>query len=279
MKEVKPDSNPGTVSPVEVAAAAESGQAPRWGKGTSRPEEGTFLEGPQPRSHELSRLFRIVADFLRGFRHLHFAGPCVTVFGSARFKEDHRYYALAREMGRRLGKAGFTVMTGGGPGIMEAANRGAREAGARSVGCNIILPKEQQPNPYLDLWVEFRYFFVRKVMLVKYSYAFVVLPGGFGTMDEIFETATLIQTGKIRQFPLVLMGTEYWGPLRELLSRMIAEETILRADFERLCFTDSVDEAMDHILQAAGGLGLTWQPTERWYLGEKKVAPASARQP
>ena len=140
MKEVKPDSNPGTVSPVEVAAAAESGQAPRWGKGTSRPEEGTFLEGPQPRSHELSRLFRIVADFLRGFRHLHFAGPCVTVFGSARFKEDHRYYALAREMGRRLGKAGFTVMTGGGPGIMEAANRGAREAGARSVGCNIILP-------------------------------------------------------------------------------------------------------------------------------------------
>jgi len=271
MREVKPEPHPGTVSPVEIEAAAESGEAPRWGKGNSRPEEGEFLAGPQPRAHELRRLFRIFQDFLRGLRHLHFAGPCVTVFGSARFQEDHRYYALAREMGRRLGKAGFTVITGGGPGIMEAANRGAREAGAPSVGCNIILPKEQQPNPYLDLWVEFRYFFVRKVMLVKYSYAFVVLPGGFGTMDEVFETATLIQTGKIRQFPLVLMGTEYWEPLRKLLDRMIAEETILPADSRRICFTDSVDEAMDHILEAAGQLGLVWRPRERWYLGESKV--------
>ena len=258
---------------MEVEAAAQSGQGPRWGKGTSRPEEGTFLAGPQSRAHELRRLFRILWDFLRGIRHLHFAGPCVTVFGSARFKEDHRYYALAREMGQRLGKAGFTVMTGGGPGIMEAANRGARDVGARSVGCNIILPKEQDPNPYLDLWVEFRYFFVRKVMLVKYSYAFVCMPGGFGTLDEIFETATLIQTGKIKQFPLVLMGTEYWAPLREFLGRtMVEEKTILPADFERLCFTDSVDEAMDHIRQAAGDLGLTWRPAERWYLGEEKVA-------
>jgi len=272
MKEIKPEPDPGTVSPVEVEAAARSGQAPRWGKGTARPEEGRFLAGPQPRTHELGRLFRILADFLRGFRHLHFAGPCVTVFGSARFHPDHRYYALAREVGQRLGKAGFTVMTGGGPGIMEAANRGAKEVGARSVGCNIILPQEQKPNPYLDLWLEFRYFFVRKVMLVKYSYAFVVLPGGFGTMDEIFETATLIQTGKIRQFPLVLMGTEYWAPLRDFLRRtMVEEETILRADYERLLFTDSIDEAMDHILKAVGGFGFIWQPKERWYLGETKV--------
>ncbi len=275
MKEVKPDADPGTVAPVEAEAAAESGQAPRWGKGTSRPEEGSFLAGPQPRAHELRRLFRILSDFLRGLRHLHFAGPCVTVFGSARFHEGQRYYTLAREMGQRLGKAGFTVMTGGGPGVMEAANRGARDVGARSVGCNIILPKEQKPNPYLDLWVEFRYFFVRKVMLVKYSYAFVCLPGGFGTMDEIFETATLIQTGKIGQFPIVLLGTEYWAPLREFLGRtMVAEETILRADFDRLCFTDSVDEAMEHILKAAGALGLTWQP--RWYLGEESVAAKRA---
>jgi uncharacterized protein (TIGR00730 family) len=126
---------------------------------------------------------------VRGFRALHFVGPCVTVFGSARFKEDHAYYGLGREIGRELARAGFTVMTGGGPGIMEAANRGAREAGGLSIGCNIELPAEQKPNPYLDRWITFRHFLVRKVMLVKYSYAFVALPGGFGTLDEIFETA------------------------------------------------------------------------------------------
>src|SRR5436309_5620509 len=276
MKEVKPEPHPGTVAPVEVAAAAESGEAPRWGKGTSRPEEGTFLAGPQPRSHELSRLFRIMSDFLRGFRHLHFVGPCVTVFGSARFKEDHRYYALAREMGRRLGRAGFTVMTGGGPGIMEAANRGARDVKARSIGCNIVLPKEQKPNPYLDRWLEFRYFFVRKVMLVKYSYAFVVFPGGFGTMDEVFECATLIQTGKIRDFPLILMGTDYWRPLHEFIcAGMVREGTILPADCDRLLFTDSVDAAMERILSAATQeFGLVWQPSPRWYLGESEMQKA-----
>ena len=169
--------------------------------------------GPQPRAQELLRAIRIFTEFMRGFRALHFVGPCVTVFGSARFRENHPYYALARQCGAELARAGFTVMTGGGPGIMEAANRGAKEAGGRSIGCNIRLPKEQQPNPYLDRWITFRYFFVRKVMLVKYSYAFITLPGGFGTLDEIFETATLIQTGKIREFPLVLMGREYWQPL------------------------------------------------------------------
>ena len=241
-------------------------------------EQELLAEARSP-EHDGERLARITEEFQRGFERLQDLGPAVTVFGSARFREGTPEYELGVEAGRELARAGFAVLTGGGPGLMEAANRGAFEAGGVSLGCNIILPHEQSENPYVQDTITFRYFFVRKVMLVKYSYAFVVLPGGFGTMDEIFETATLIQTGKIRQFPLVLMGTEYWGPLRELLSRMIAEETILRADFERLCFTDSVDEAMDHILQAAGGLGLTWRPTERWYLGEKKVAPASARQP
>ncbi|HEX4962425.1 MAG TPA: TIGR00730 family Rossman fold protein [Thermoanaerobaculia bacterium] len=270
MEEIRPEKTPGPAPAVEERAAAEAGEAPRWGKGTEFAEDGRFLEGPHPRSSELRRLWRIGLDFIRGFRGLHFVGPCVTVFGSARFQQDHRYYEMAREMGRRLGRAGFTVLTGGGPGIMEAANRGARDVGARSIGCNIVLPKEQKPNPYLDRWLEFRYFFVRKVMLVKYSYAFVVFPGGFGTMDEIFECATLIQTGKIRNFPLVLMGTGYWQPLHDFICRgMVGEATILPADCDRLLFTDSLDEAMDRILAAATHeFGLVWQPAPRWYFGE-----------
>ncbi|HEX3556630.1 MAG TPA: TIGR00730 family Rossman fold protein [Thermoanaerobaculia bacterium] len=273
MDEIRPEKTPGPAPAVEKQAAAEAGQAPRWGKGTELAEDGHFLAGPHPRSSELRRLLRIGADFIRGIRGLHFVGPCVTVFGSARFKEDHRYYEMAREMGRRLGRAGFTVMTGGGPGIMEAANRGARDVKARSIGCNIVLPKEQKPNPYLDRWLEFRYFFVRKVMLVKYSYAFVVFPGGFGTMDEIFECATLIQTGKIRDFPLILMGTDYWRPLHEFICRgMVGEATILPADCDRLLFTDSLDEAMERILSAATQeFGLVWEPSPRWYLGESGV--------
>jgi len=276
-----------TPSGPEATAATEnltSGERERWGKDLRFAEDGRFLSGPQARSAEVRRLFRIAADFFRGVRGLHFAGPCVTVFGSARFAEDHRYYAMGREMGRRLGRAGFTVMTGGGPGIMEAANRGARDVGAGSVGCNIILPQEQKPNPYLDRWLEFRYFFVRKVMLVKYSYAFVVLPGGFGTMDEIFECATLIQTGKIRNFPLVLMGTEYWAPLRQFLGEtMVREKTIQQRDFDRLLFTDDPDEAMTAILAAATQeFGLVWKPAPKWYLWEKKMpkggAPAESAQ-
>jgi len=208
----------------------------------------------------------------------------VTVYGSARILDDDPAYERALEIGRRFADIGFAVVTGGGPGIMEAANRGAKEAGACSIGLNIILPHEQKPNPYLDRWVEFRYFFVRKVMLVKYSYAFVVLPGGFGTMDEIFECATLIQTGKIRNFPLVLLGTEFWQPLRDFLAqRMVPEKTILPADVDRILFTDSVDEAMDHIMTAATQeLGLTWEPSARWYLGESgmpKPGPESERAP
>jgi uncharacterized protein (TIGR00730 family) len=276
MDEIRPEKSPGSAPPEEKQAAAAAGQAPRWGKGTEQAEDGRFLEGPKSRSSELRRLIRIGADFIRGFRGLHFVGPCVTVFGSARFQQDHRYYEMAREMARRLGRAGFTILTGGGPGIMEAANRGAREVAARSIGCNIILPKEQKPNPYLDRWVEFRYFFVRKVMLVKYSYAFVVFPGGFGTMDEIFECATLIQTGKIRNFPLILMGTDYWKPLQEFICHgMVSEATILPADCDRLLFTDSLDEAMERILTAATKeFGLVWQPAAKWYFGESEMAKA-----
>jgi uncharacterized protein (TIGR00730 family) len=211
-------------------------------------------------------------ELLRGFRALHFVGPCVTVFGSARFPEGHPYYALGREVGARLANAGFTVMTGGGPGIMEAANRGAREAGGYSVGCNIELPVEQRPNPYLDRWVTFRHFYVRKLMLVKYSYAFIALPGGFGTLDEIFETATLIQTGKIQRFPLILMGRTFWQPLLDFLhGRLITEGTIDPVDSERILVTDSAEEAVQAITDIAlNQFGLTYgvRPRRRWFLWE-----------
>jgi uncharacterized protein (TIGR00730 family) len=210
---------------------------------------------------------------MRGFRALHFVGPCVTVFGSARFREGHPYYALTREVGARLAHEGFTVMTGGGPGLMEAANRGAKEAGGYSVGANIELPHEQEPNAYLDRWVEFRYFFVRKLMLVKYSYAFVAMPGGFGTLDEIFETAVLVQTGKIKQFPLVLLGVSYWQPLIDFIrNRLIAERTIDPMDLDRWIVTDSPREAVDLIRERAlGQFGLKYRPAPkaRRLLGER----------
>ncbi|HSF23773.1 MAG TPA: TIGR00730 family Rossman fold protein [Blastocatellia bacterium] len=214
-------------------------------------EERVFLKGPQSRRWELWMLGRIMREFLRGFRVLHFVGPCVTVFGSARFAEDHPYYDVARRVGGRLSDVGFTVMTGGGPGIMEAANRGAKEAGGYSIGCNIALPLEQNPNPYLDRVLTFRYFFVRKVMLIKYSYAFVVMPGGVGTMDEFFEAVTLIQTRKIQNFPVVLMCKEYWRPLEAFLKQMVEIGTISASDLDLLLLTDSIDEAMAHIQKHA----------------------------
>ena len=241
-----------------------------WGKDSRSAEERSFLAGPTWRLTELRRIFRIFLEFLRGFRSLHFVGPCVTIFGSARFPDGHRYYELAREVGRLSAEAGFTTMTGGGPGVMEGANRGAREAGGRSVGCNIALPHEQKPNPYVDYFLEFRYFFVRKVMLVKYSYGFIVLPGGFGTLDEIFETATLIQTGKIPGFPLVLMGRDYWKDLFELLrDRMVKEGTIDAADVDRLQLTDSPEEALAIVEKHAREVALLrLVPRPRRVLGE-----------
>ena len=251
---------------------ADPGEAPVADSGPtgSHADVGSFLSGPQRRGSELARLWRISLEFLRGFRALHFVNPCVTVFGSARLRPGHRYYELAREVGKRLAQAGFTVMTGGGPGVMEAANRGAKEGGGRSVGCNIELPHEQSGNEYLDLSVDFRYFFVRKVMLVKYSTAFVILPGGFGTMDEIFETATLVQTDKIHDFPLVLMGREYWQGLLDFLDDpMVRERTISPEDPLRFIVTDSPAEAVDRILEAATEeFGLRWRPRPSRLLGE-----------
>jgi uncharacterized protein (TIGR00730 family) len=213
-------------------------------------QERAFLTHPRTASGERERLRRIQQEFERGFRALAHLGPAVTVFGSARFKPNHRYYRLAREVGRELARAGFVTITGGGPGVMEAANRGAHEAGGPSYGLNIVLPHEQQPNPYVDRSVEFRYFFVRKVMLVKYSCAYIVLPGGLGTLDELFEAATLIQCGKIGPFPLVLMGARFWDGLRRY-GRFLVKEGVFAA--HELGFghvTDSPAEAVDRIVRA-----------------------------
>jgi uncharacterized protein (TIGR00730 family) len=213
--------------------------------------ERIFLEGPRPRLDEFFTLIRVVWDFLRGFRVLHFVGPCVTVFGSARIPESSHHYQLARQMGKAIADLGFTVLTGGGPGIMEAANRGAMEAGGRSVGCNIKLPHEQDPNPYLDYHVKMDYFFVRKTLLIKYSYAFVVFPGGAGTLDELFEAVTLIQTGKIESFPVVIIGVDYWKELTDLLGKMVEAGTIGPHDLQLVYVTDSVEEAVKYIAERA----------------------------
>jgi uncharacterized protein (TIGR00730 family) len=216
--------------------------------------EEAFLASKQDRGANLESAVRVFLEFLRGFEALDFSGRCVTVFGSARFGEKHPYYQMARSLGRRLAEEGFVVMTGGGPGIMEAANRGAKEGGGLSLGCNIRLPMEQKPNPYLDRFVEFEHFFVRKVMLVKYSSAFVVMPGGFGTLDEMFETLTLIQCNKIDRFPMVAMGTKFWGPIRQFVSEsLVAEQTISPEDLQLIRPTDSVDEALEMIWRGLRG--------------------------
>lgn len=212
--------------------------------------EFEFLMHTRTPEHEISRLEVIYEEFVRGFNALYDLGPAVTVFGSARFKEDHPFYRQGVEVGRALANAGFAVMTGGGPGIMEAANRGAREAGGLSIGCNIILPNEQAPNPYVDRSVDFHYFFVRKVMLVKYSCAFIIMPGGLGTLDELFEAATLIQTHKMGPFPLICIGTRFWGDLTRLLNRLVKEGTVGEEDLGFIRFTDSPREAVELILRA-----------------------------
>ncbi|MBX2888206.1 MAG: TIGR00730 family Rossman fold protein [Ferruginibacter sp.] len=231
-----------------------------------------FLEGPQSRWAEVMFTFRVVKDFIRGFRALHFAGPCVTIFGSARFPENHPYYNQARLVAGEIAKLGFTIMTGGGPGIMEAANRGAREVGGRSVGCNIMLPHEQHYNPYLDKHTTIRYFLVRKTLLIKYSYAFVSLPGGFGTMDEFFEALTLVQTKKIEKFPIIILDTGFHRELIQHLEVMKEEGTISAEDLKLCLFTDSIAEAVEFIRKhAIDQFGLkTETPPRKWWLFEKK---------
>jgi len=206
-----------------------------------------FLEGPQSYFKEFWFSVKVLFEFIKGFRTLHFSGPCVTVFGSARFHDGHPYYEKARQLSGEIAKLGFTIMTGGGPGIMEAANRGAKEVGGRSVGCNIVLPMEQYHNPYLDKWVNIKYFFVRKTLLIKYSYAFVVMPGGFGTMDEYFEALTLTQTKKIDEFPIVIFGKEFHKHLVEHIELMKLSSTISIKDDSLFLVTDSVEEAIEYI--------------------------------
>lgn len=258
-----------------TASAPPSAHAPAPGTpGVSTTPDIVMLEGPRSRIRELGTILRAGRDFIRGFRALHFVGPCVTIFGSARFTETHPVYAQARALGAAVAKLGFTVMTGGGPGVMEAANRGARDVGGPSVGCNIELPFEQSHNPYLDRWVTCRYFFVRKVLLFKYSYAFMALPGGLGTLDELTEALTLIQTGKIKQFPVVLMGVSYWAPFTEMLKTMVAAGTISAHDLDLMLVTDSIDEAIAHLEHhAIKGFGLTkaTRPSPWRWLGERAL--------
>ena len=210
--------------------------------------EKLFLKGRRSREADLEGAVTFFLEFLRGFESFDFEAPCVTVFGSARFDENHRYYQLARETGAALARAGYAVMTGGGPGIMEAANRGAREAGGLSLACNIKLPFEQKANPYIDKFIEFEHFFIRKVMLVKYSSAFVVMPGGFGTLDEAFEVMTLVQTGKLDRFPIVGMGGEFWQQLRNFAQEtMLNEGVISPEDLDLIHKATTPDEALQII--------------------------------
>jgi uncharacterized protein (TIGR00730 family) len=234
----------------------------------------TLLSGPSSRIRDLTTLLRVAKDLFLGFRALHFAGPCVTIFGSARTKPGSQYYEMARKMGEACARLGFTVITGGGPGIMQAGNQGAFEAGGRSLGVNIELPFEQHLNPYVQHSVTMRYFFTRKVVLVKYSYAFIVMPGGAGTLDEMFETMTLIQTGKLKVFPIVLMGKDYWQPLMDFVYRMAEEGTISPDDPELIFFTDDIEEAAAHLQRHAVrqfGLRRKRAPKPIKLLGEKQL--------
>lgn len=222
-----------------------------------------FLSGPQSRWEEFRFTIKILLEFLKGFRALHFVGPCVTFFGSARFDENHEYYQTTRKAAGEVAKLGFTIMTGGGHGLMEAANRGAKEVGGKSVGCNIVLPMEQEPNVYLDKWVNIRYFFVRKTLLIKYSFAFFVVPGGFGTMDEFFEALTLTQTKKIQQFPIIVFDRTFHKELLEHIEFMREKKTISEHDLNLILVTDSIEEAIQFIKeQSISKYGLV--PEKKW---------------
>ena len=233
-------------------------------------KESVYLEGPKNRGYEFIFSIKVWLQFIKAFRTLHFVGPCITIFGSARFKEHHIFYEKAREFGKRIAEVGFTTMTGGGPGIMEAANRGAFENGGLSIGCNIKLPFEQKANPYVHRFITFDYFFVRKALLIKYSYAFICMPGGFGTMDEFFETLTLIQTKTITQFPIILFGTEFYKELADLMADMVKQETIHPEDLQLVLITDSVDEAMEHIRKYILGNYKIKSRRKLWWLLERR---------
>jgi len=233
-------------------------------------KEIQFLEGPRSRWADFTFVIKVCIEFIRGFRALHFSGPCVTVFGSARFKEGTEYYELSRKFSAEAAKLGFTILTGGGPGLMEAANRGAKEVGGRSVGCNIVLPMEQHPNPYLDKCVNMKYFFVRKTLLIKYSYAFVIMPGGFGTLDELFEAMTLIQTKKIKEFPVIIFSKAFHKELIEHIEKMKQIKTISEEDLQLFLVTDSIEEGVQHIKECIQRFGLTHVKRKpSWFLGEK----------
>lgn len=203
---------------------------------------------------DAQRVSRARRELVTGFQRLHGIEPAVAIFGSARTPTDDPEYALARAVARRLGEEGFTIITGGGPGAMEAANRGARDAGATSVGLNIVLPFEQEPNPYQDISVTFDFFYTRKVMFVRYANAFVVFPGGYGTLDELFEALTLVQTQKVTRFPVVLLGTEYWsGLIGWMRDVVLADGKIRESDLDHLQLTDDPEEAVRLVLEALGG--------------------------
>ncbi len=234
------------------------------------PKEHVYLEGPKSRTYELAFAWKVFREFITAFRTLHFVGPCITVFGSARFKEDHPHYISAREFGKRIAELGFTTLTGGGPGIMEAANRGAFENGGMSVGCNIRLPFEQSHNAYMQKWMTFDFFFTRRTILIKYSYGFIIMPGGFGTMDELFETLTLVQTKTITGFPVVLFGKDFYEPLMDVLHHMAEKGTISEEDMSLVLLTDDVNEAMDHIRKYIQQ-NYKIKPRKRsWWLLEKR---------
>lgn len=229
-----------------------------------------YLDGPKDRSFEFIFAVKVFWQFIQGFRSLHYIKPSITVFGSARFKEDHQYYIAARKFGALIAEMGFATITGGGPGIMEAANRGAFENGGESIGCNIQLPFEQKHNQYLTRTFTFEHFFVRKVLLVKYSYAFIIMPGGFGTMDELFETLTLIQTKTITGFPVVLYGIEFFKPLVEYMNFMAKVGTISIEDLELVLLTDDFGEAKAHILKYITTNYKVVPIKPKWWLFEKR---------
>lgn len=241
--------------------------------------ESKFLQGPLSRYRELIFIFKTLFSFIKGFRKLHYIGPCVTIFGSARFDRDTQYYKDSEKIGAEMAKLGFTVMTGGGPGLMEAANKGAYEAGGYSVGCNIVLPMEQKPNEYLHQWTYIPYFFVRKVLLIKYSFAFVVMPGGMGTLDELFEALTLVQTKTIGVFPIVIFDTTFHKELIEHIEKMVEYQTISENDRKLLFATDSVEELVEHIKRnSIERFGLKKEVyVNKWWYGERRRRAAKLR--